>query len=314
VVRIFERFIVKVFFKTSTRQNDDYKRENNQVNITLLPGSPFDAVACGTICHRAFTELSDRHGFPPLFARPEAAIGLVSEQLSHPAYYSVIAELDGRVVGSSFLDERSNIAAIGPTSIEPDLQKDEIGRLLMRDVLERAERQRFTGVRLVQEAYNSESLPFYTRLGFEVREPLALMQGHPLTIQTPGYTVRPATENQLETCDQMSIKVHGHHRSGELLDAIKAGTATFVERDGRVTGYATTLSFFGHALGETNEDLKALIAATPEYAGPGFLLPTRNSELFCWCLESGFRVVSPFTLMSLGFYSKPKGVFLPSAH
>ncbi len=284
------------------------------MNVTLLPGSPFDAVVCGTICHKASTDLSDRHGFPPLFSRPEAAIGLVSEQLSHPAYYSVIAELDDRVVGSNFLDERSTIAAIGPITIDPAVQKGEIGRLLMRDVLERAEKQHFPGVRLVQEAYNSASLSLYAVLGFEVREPLALMQGNPLAMRIPGYAVRPATENELEACDQMSIKVHGHHRSGELLDAIKAGTATLVERDGRITGYATVLSFFGHALGETNEDLKALIAATPEYTGPGFLLPTRNGELFRWCLESGLRVVSPFTLMSLGLYSKPKGAFLPSAH
>ena len=284
------------------------------MNVTLLPGSPFDAAVCGTICHKASTDLSDRHGFPPLFSGPEAAIGLVSEQLSNPAYYSVIAELDGRVVGSNFLDERSIIAAVGPITIDPDVQKGEIGRLLMRDVLERAEKQHFPGVRLVQEAYNSASLSLYAVLGFEVREPLALMQGNPLAMQIPGYAVRPATENELEACDQMSIKVHGHHRSGELLDAIKAGTATLVERDGRITGYATVLSFFGHALGETNEDLKALIAATPEYAGPGFLLPTRNGELFRWCLESGLRVVSPFTLMSLGLYSKPKGAFLPSVH
>ena len=30
---------------------------------------------------------------------------------------------------------------------------------------------------------------------------------------------------------------------------------------GRITGYATVVGFFGHAVGESNEDLKALIGA-----------------------------------------------------
>jgi hypothetical protein len=97
-----------------------------------------------------------------------------------------------------------------------------------------------------------------------------------------------------------------------LKDAIAKGTATVVERDGRVTGYATVIGFFGHALGESNEDLKALIGAATEFAGPGFLLPTRNTELFQWCLEQGIRVTQPMTLMSKGFYNEPAGAFLPS--
>ena len=85
-----------------------------------------------------------------------------------------------------------------------------------------------------------------------------------------------------------------------------------VERGGRLTGYATAIGFFGHAVGESNEELKALIAAAPEFPGPGFLLPTRNGELFRWCLDRGLRVVQPMTLMSQGFYREPTGAWLPS--
>jgi hypothetical protein len=58
--------------------------------------------------------------------------------------------------------------------------------------------------------------------------------------------------------------------------------------------------------------LKALIAAAPEITGPGFLLPTRNSEVFHWCLNQGLRVTQPMTLMSTGLYNEPRGAFLPS--
>jgi hypothetical protein len=138
------------------------------------------------------------------------------------------------------------------------------------------------------------------------------MQGSPLAVKIVGYNVRPATEPDLAACNQICVKVHGHDRAGEVLDAIKQKTATVVEREGRVSGYASSVAFFGHAVGETNEALKALIGASPAFGGPGFLVPTRNAELFRWCLEHGLRVVQPMTLMSIGLYNEPTGAFLPS--
>jgi hypothetical protein len=63
---------------------------------------------------------------------------------------------------------------------------------------------------------------------------------------------------------------------------------------------------------DSNAELQALIGAAEEFAGPGFLLPTRNTELFRWCLRHGLQVVEPLTLMSLGLYNEPAGAFLPS--
>lgn len=89
----------------------------------------------------------------------------------------------------------------------------------------------------------------------------------------------------------MSLEVQGFHRGPELLEAIGQGSATVVEHDGRITGYTTGVGFFGHTVGESNEDLKALIGAAPEFPEPGFLPPTRNGEVLRWCLERGMRVV-----------------------
>jgi hypothetical protein len=216
------------------------------------------------------------------------------------------------VVGSNFLDERSTVAGIGPITVDPAVQNRAVGRQLMQHVLDRVTQRHFPGVRLVQAAYHNRSLSLYAKLGFVAREPLSTMQGAPLATQIPGYTVRPATERDLDACNQVCVKVHGHDRRGELLDAIKQGTATLVEHGGRITGYATPVAFFGHAVGETNEELKALIGAAPAFPGPGFLLPTRNGELFRWCLDHGLRVVQPVTLMSVGLYNEPAGAFLPS--
>jgi hypothetical protein len=81
-----------------------------------------------------------------------------------------------------------------------------------------------------------------------------------------------------------------------------------VERHTRITGYATALAFFGHAVAETNLALQALVAS----AGPGIIVPARNSDLFRWCLENGLRVVQPMTLMTLGAtISRPGRICLP---
>jgi hypothetical protein len=72
------------------------------------------------------------------------------------------------------------------------------------------------------------------------------------------------------------------------------------------------VGFFGHTVGESNEELKALIGAAPAFPGPGFLLPTRNSEVLRWCLEQGLRIGQPLSLMSLGLYNEPRGAFMPS--
>jgi predicted N-acetyltransferase YhbS len=282
------------------------------MNATLRPGRPEDANACGTICYEAFKAIANQHNFPPDFPSREVAVELLSMLLSHQGFYAVVAESDGRIVGSNFLDERSTIAGLGPITVEPSVQNSGIGRQLMEALLERAAQRHFPGVRLVQTAYHNRSLSLYAKLGFTICEPLAGMQGTPIRATISGYAVRQATEGDLAACNRVCTRVHGHNRNGELLDAIKQGTATVVEHDGRVTGYATAVGWFAHAVGESNEELKALIGAAPAYLGPGFLLPTRNTELFRWCLEQELRVVQVMTLMSIGLYNEPAGAYLPS--
>ena len=84
-----------------------------------------------------------------------------------------------------------------------------------------------------------------------------------------------------------------------------------VEHLGRITGYTTMMGFFGHSAARDNQTLMALIGAAREFLGPGFLLPTRNHEVFAWCLSSGLRLVMQMTLMTIGLYNEPRGAYLP---
>jgi N-acetylglutamate synthase-like GNAT family acetyltransferase len=282
------------------------------MNIVVRRGRPEDAQRGGLICYEAFKVIAEEHNFPPDVPSADAASGLLSSLLARADIYSVVAEIDGRVVGTNFLWESSLIAGVGPITVDPKLQNSQVGKQLMNDVLQRAREQNFAGVRLVQAAYHNRSLCLYVKSGFVVREPVEVLQGQALGLQIKGFGVREATESDLQACNTLCRKVHGHNRNQDLLDAIKQKTASVVDHDGRITGYATMIGYFGHAVGETNEDLKALIGAAPAIIGPGLLLPSRNSELFQWCLQRGLRVVQPMTLMSLGLYNEPAGAFLPS--
>ena len=288
-----------------------YSSEVPPMSLTLRPGHPDDAPECGRICYEGFTKVAQSHSFPPDFPSVEAATGLMAAILTKPGVHSVIAESDGRILGSNFLWE-DTIAGVGPITVDPAAQNTTIGRRLMQHVLDYARGRSVAGVRLVQAAYHNRSLSLYAKLGFVVREPLATIQGPAIAQWIPGYDVRPATVQDLDDCNALCYKIHGHARSVELQEAIRQGVATVVASDRRISGYATGIGFFGHAIGKTNEDVKALIAAAPMFTGPGFLLPTRNAELFRWCLEHNLKVVQPMTLMSIGLYNEPAGAFLPS--
>jgi predicted N-acetyltransferase YhbS len=282
------------------------------MNLTLRPGRAEEAPACGAICYHAFESLAARHNFPPDFPTPEVATGVLSQLLADKQVYSVVAEADGRIAGSNFLWEQDAIAGIGPITVDPALQNASVGKRLMENVLQRAIERQFVGVRLVQVAYHNRSLALYAKLGFDAREPLSQLQGPALGITFDDYPVRLAREADVEACKGVCFRVHGHHRGQELLGAIRAGTATVVTHEGRIVGYATQVGFFGHAVTESNNALKALIGAAGEFTGSGFLLPTRNADLLRWCLSHGLRVVQPLTLMTKGFYQEPKGAFLSS--
>ena len=281
-------------------------------SAVLRPGRSDDAAVCGRICYDAFAKLAREHGFPPDFPSSEVGAEALLGLLSHPKFYSVVAEMHGRIVGSNFLDERSVIAGVGPTSVAPDVQDSGVGRQLMIDVIRRAKRQRIPGVRLMQAAYHNRSLSLYAKLGFQIREPVLNMQGAPIGATVPGHRVRQATFDDIDECNRICREVHGHDRAGEVCDVLSHGSVQVVEHDRRITGYTTGVGYFAHSVATTNEDLKALIAAATEFAGPGLLLPARNTQLVQWCLTRGLRIRMVTTLMTVGLYNEPAGAYLPS--
>ena len=282
------------------------------MTVVLRTGVPGDAEICGSICFEAFRAISSEHNFPWDLPSAEIGIELVRGLLTNPGFHSVVAEVDGKVVGSNFLDERGPIGGIGPITVDPAVQNRGVGRRLMVALLDRAAESRLASVRLLQSAYHNRSLCLYTDLGFDSREAVSKIDGEPLGIKFRGYDVRPAEEADLSECNALCQRVHGHDRSGELRDAVAQGTARIVEHLGKIIAYATSIAFFGHAVAETNQGLMALIGAAPAFPGGGFLVPTRNGELFRWCLRNELHLVHQMTFMTIALYNEPEGAYLPS--
>jgi len=280
--------------------------------IVLREAVAADVPACGRILYEAFATLAAAHGFPPDFPTVAVATGCMRGLVANPGFFGVVAERDGQVLGSSFLDERSTIHAIGPVSVDPAAQNGRVGRALMEAMLERATKRRAAGVRLLQISYHNRSLSLYAKLGFDVRETFAAMYGEPLRLTLPGYDVRPAIAADAAACNALCVRVHGHDRAAEVDHAIARGKGRVVERLGQITGYTTGIGYFNHSVAETTDDLRALIASATRIDAPGMVVPLGNGELFRWCLDQGLRVFFVMNLMAIGMYQEPRGAYLAS--
>lgn len=92
------------------------------MSVTLRPASVPDVPELGRILYEAFETLAHHHNFPSDFPSPGVASEVVSMLIEHPDFYGVVAEENGRLSGSNFIDFRSPIAGIGPISVSPNAQ------------------------------------------------------------------------------------------------------------------------------------------------------------------------------------------------
>jgi predicted N-acetyltransferase YhbS len=286
------------------------------VTIELRTVEPADAEQCARIVDEAFGGIHDHHRFERDFPTLEAAGQLVGAFIAHPSIWGVVAERDGRIVGSNFVDERGPIRGLGPIAVDPRAQGQGVGRRLMKAALERS--RGAAGIRLLQDSFNVGSLSLYASLGFEVKEQAVVMAGRPRSGPAAEVEVRPLEPSDLEGCEELCLRVHGFERTDEVHDAIEVpALSPFVAvRGGRITAYATTLTFFpaAHGVADSEKDMRALIlgALAADERSASFLLPTRQAGLFRWCLAEGLRVVKPMTYMAIGEYREPAGRWIPS--
>src|ERR1044072_1704260 len=238
-----------------------------------------DVETCGRICYEAFRDISVRHNFRPDFPNAQLGIDLMRMLVDSPNTFSVVAERDGEVIGSNHLMEYDAIRAVGPITVDPAAQAKGAGRMLMQAVIERGKGS--AGIRLVQDSFNTASLSLYASLGFDIKEPLALMEGALKGDESADVTVRAIQEDDYEACAELCRKIHGFDRLNELKNMPPFITPLVAIRNGRLTAYASAPNFWvmNHAVAKTEDDMRALLIhagnLTPDKPIT-FLLPTRQ--------------------------------------
>lgn len=284
------------------------------MNINIRDIHADDAERAGSIIYDAFATVSTSHGFPPDFPSVEIATGFANMWIHHPKVAGFAAEVDGQFVGSNFLTEFDEVRGVGPITVDTGTQAAGIGRRLMEAVIERGRDAR--GIRLVQAAFNTRSMSLYASLGFDIKEPLALMAGKPTGTVSAGVEVRPMTADDLDEASELCQRVHGISRRGELELCIAHFTPYVAVRGGRIVAYASTVSVWAlnHGVAETERDMyDLLIGAADQLDQPvSFLLPTHSASFHRWSLASGLRMVMPLSLMSMGHYEEPRSTYFAS--
>ena len=288
------------------------------MSLIIRPIEQNDAQCCGKIGYEAHKTISSTHGYPSEQPSEEFGIGLIRRLLGNPNSWGVLAERQGKTLGSIFLHKfpPSPVAVVGPLTVHPSAEGG-VDKMLMYAALTKARKQNHDQIRLVQSPSHIRSFVLYTKSGFTLREPLFLMQGQPLkggnNNDTSSTNVRlVGDDNDVSVCNDFCKSVYGFSREMELRQAKDQGVATMIEGDGVITGYAAGIGIFGHVVAKSNEHLKALIANASTILGPGFFVPARNQELINWLLENGFQIGWPANLMTIGPYQEPQTPFLPS--
>jgi predicted N-acetyltransferase YhbS len=284
------------------------------LSLTIRPIEHKDIESCGKIGYEAHKTISSAHGYPSEQPSEEFGIELIRMLLGNPNSWGVLAERQGKILGSIFLHEfpPSPVAVIGPLTVHPNAEGGGIGRQLMDAALVQAHKHNHNQIRLVQSPSHIRSFVLYTKCGFILREPLFLMQGQPLKSDN-NRSARPVLdENDIYLCNNLCKSAYGFSREMELRQAINQGVAFMIEQDGSVMGYAAGIGILCHAVAKSNEDLKALISNASTILGPGFLVPGRNQEIISWLLGNGFQIGWPANLMTIGPYQEPLMPFLPS--
>ena len=284
------------------------------MEITIRPIAPDDFEDCGRICYEGFKIVNEQHGFPPQFPSVEAGVRRIDSLSNAPSSFGVVAELAGKIAGFAFLTERDPVRAIGPIVIDLGVQSRGIGRRLMEVLLERARGAK--SIRLVQGGFNLQSLSLYASLGFDVKEPLMTMTGRPTQSAAKGYLIRHLKEADIAECEALHMGIVGYSRTNELSDRLAEGSPVVAVRNQRVVGYLSspTRAFDNHGIADSDEAMQSLLSGAAELTDAPLLfhLPIRYAKLFRWCLGEKIRAVRPMTLMSIGEYADPRGVYFPS--
>jgi predicted N-acetyltransferase YhbS len=280
---------------------------------------PDQVEAVGKLTYEAFRDVALRHGFEPIYESLDFATRVVRSLSRLEGFTSFVASEGGQPLAVNFLDQRNDIAGVGPVAVGVEHQGRGLGRMVMEALLEQAEDCGFQSVRLLQAAYNPVSFSLYCRLGFDVKDELASLRGRPPADEDVAAAVRECTPDDLDGVDRLSLEVLGFRRRGDVEAVMPFVRPLLAEREGRLVGYTCRIPtpsgiLLGPAAARDETALKDLIVGAARLAPVDLrpVVPVSCPSLLRWALQSGFSLSELATLMVRGTYEAPAGAYMPS--
>lgn len=283
--------------------------------VSLRPGRPTDAEGIANVIYDAFNFIATRFGQVSDFTSPPVERTRVRLKLLDQFNDNcVVAEFEKKVVGVNFINCQGDIGAVGPLAVLPSFHGQKIGRRLMESVIEHGNNFGFKSQRLLQAAYNSESMGLYLRMGLVIREQLVNLNGSVSgnCKGNPDVRIERGAQSDVQNCSQFCEKLYSTGRSREINNAALEGDLFIASENGNIVGLTTGIGFSGFSMALTNDVIKGLIINQATIEPPGILVPATNHSLVKWCIDSGLKINQSMNLMTLGEYQEPVGSWMPS--
>ncbi|ULL13765.1 GNAT family N-acetyltransferase [Paenibacillus sp. H1-7] len=232
--------------------------------------------------------------------------------LTYPACTSIVAEQDGRIVGSANGTYWGATGWVGPIIVDQRARGQGIGTLLTEAVMEQLHKQGCSTLLLIATELGQ---PVYEKLGFAVQGRYCFMKGGSELLQTVREgPVRPLSPSDLPAIERLDREASGEDRSSLLRKLQASGGLVVTDgNDGAVRGY-----FLRSPWG-----LGPIVADSPE---AGFTLLQRamameghksaafhedNTAAAEYLLQAGFTINTYASRMVLGesVAWKPQNIF-----
>lgn len=285
------------------------------MGVQIVPAIQGHVSDLGRIYYESFKELADLRNTPLGFPDSAAAAQDMYSSLITQDFARLFVVLsDDRPAGSAWLRLADEVAAIEDVNVSPDFQGRGIGRALTKHLIDYAHVNNFDRIRLTQSTANPIALSLYSSLGFEVRDAFVEMQAAPSTCA--NNSVRPLERADLSAIEVLSRRIYKVSRRKDVEAAMKLGSGVLVlDQGNRLAGYLVFDAVFsGHGVAEAEEDALALIgeAARRSPGGVEFNCPLSLSNFLRKALKTGNRAKIIHTIMAIGPYDHPEGVWMPS--
>ena len=235
----------------------------------------------------------------------------------------IVAEQEGRLIGSCFVHPRPTHVSLGIVNTHPDAFGQGVARRMLDEAIAIAERAG-KPLRLVSSVMNLDSYSLYTRAGFV---PRMLFQDMLLAdtsrLPAPDPRVRPITALDIAAMVALEKELVGLDRERDFTyfcqNALSIWSGSLWEESGEVGGFLFAVvhpasNLLGPGFAKNEEIAAALLAAERRKhpSNPVFLVPAHCAALIQTVYGWGARNCELHVAQVRGAWQEPTGVVFPS--